>query len=423
MPSPCSSLQHGRESSLIEIYIKQPAPLRAQKGVTEMFARCLAVLGLLFLALTFTSPVIAGGLPMMYEIKGTPEQKLKVLSNLIEEALEKERVSNKTRGFDPYTPLRGIEVIKGSECTTPSDFLAAIQAYHQGAVGLTSVEELPAYIRSLQWRPQSEGVEYRMSRILHTKAGGQESCTLDLAGWTRSLRPDEGGYYDPSLNRLILAPDCTNVVGLPVAVPLSPAKPVMAAPPPPQTKPRVVSPPAVAYVPKEGECALPYRGVLIFVWDYADLPQDLQAEVDRVVAIEDSRDDSFEGSSVSRTLGDAIYTRVANTAPVVFNVEATLAPTEDVVITGSEYPLGTVHVEGGMGHVSVPAVELQNEAVRFIIPRSELKRLEVEGWKMLSPTLFGALNERELRLLYEEWEGQCSKKVHIVLKRLNIKVK
>lgn len=313
----------------------------------------------------------AAGVPMMHRI--TPNDKAdQVLARLISDALEK----------DP----KGTAVIDGSVCTTPQHFLRAIREYHPGAQ-VRNVQELPTYVRSLQRRSAPEGT-FRMSRMLYEERGDAEQCRLDQKGWTREFSDGEFAWYDTNLGKPVLAGDCANVVGDRIGGARDTGR--------------------IAQGPCYG------RNLLVRVWQFEKLPSDLQEKVTRLVKKQETRD-SFWSKSVSRTLGREIRESMAVTAQVNATLSVQHVITKDGNVRIEHQKSGrSLDLAYGMGHTRFPeSVTTENHALRIIVPYI------LDGWRVLSPTVFGRTGVREIRLYGKEWKDHCSMNVHIIVHKPN----
>lgn len=224
----------------------------------------IAALGLLAMFSLWVGTAVGAGLPM--------------LSPGVESADTLARKFELSLTEDPA----GNAVLPGSMCTTPAHFYNAIREMHPDAK-LNSIAELPAYVRSLQRRPQQGDTQvYKMSRILHRISQGKDKCKLDLEGWTRSFRNGEYAFWDPNLGRPILAGDCTNVVGR-----------------------------QFESTPVKMATADPFF-LRVRFWEWGTIPRDIQK---RIVEILEKEDDStyLIQPSVSRNIGPILAKRSKET--------------------------------------------------------------------------------------------------------------
>jgi hypothetical protein len=93
-------------------------------------------------------------------------------------------------------------------CAAPINYLESFQK-HDPQAGLTSVSELPAYMRRLILDCNVKGV-YQMDRIVYS--GGSLGKT-DVSGMSRSFLKGECAWVNPETGRPALAQNCTNPVG------------------------------------------------------------------------------------------------------------------------------------------------------------------------------------------------------------------
>ena len=89
---------------------------------------------------------------------------------------------------------------------TPSLFLKAFQQADPGA-GLTSVSQLPGYVRSLEVLPTKKGMEYETSCLLEAEGG---AMSVDMVCVTRPLRGNEVVYGNPVTRVGVLMQSCVN---------------------------------------------------------------------------------------------------------------------------------------------------------------------------------------------------------------------
>ncbi len=310
-------------------------------------------------------------LPMMYEI--TPKaQANKVLAELIDESLKS----------DPS----GNSVIRGSACTTPLHFFAAIRAYHPSSK-ISTVGELPAFLHALQLRVEPPGT-FRLTRMVMRK---NKSCDLDLAGWERPLRVGEGVWVDPNTQKIILAGDCTNVVEIP--------KPAL----PPSLVSKV-----------NGRLCEGYRKLVVHMWDLSQvrdkaLRDEIHAYVQKVQERARNKD-VFKEESFARKYGGILRrleregaakhsTRVVRATVTLFQGDADTGITQEVL-------LGDVSFKEGKWERQFEEQQALTYTIRIVIR-------DTPG--LLSPVLDSLTKEQEIRFLSAEWGKQCVMNTHALI--------
>lgn len=97
---------------------------------------------------------------------------------------------------------------KEAGCAAPINYLESFQK-HDPQAGLTSVSQLPDYMRSLTLNCNMKGV-YQMDRIIYAGSGVGKT---DVSGMSRSFLSGECAWVNPETGRAALAQNCTNPVG------------------------------------------------------------------------------------------------------------------------------------------------------------------------------------------------------------------
>ncbi|KND51677.1 MAG: hypothetical protein ABA06_00255 [Parcubacteria bacterium C7867-001] len=122
------------------------------------------------------------------------------LAKLVEDNLRKDPTGK--------TMINPEKCAKDGSCASPHDYLVMFQENDPEAE-LTSVAQLPAFLRSLVARDPGPG-EYQMACIR------MPAHTPDLHCMKRKFLPGEKVYVDPKSNRAIFAWHCTNPIDKPV---------------------------------------------------------------------------------------------------------------------------------------------------------------------------------------------------------------
>lgn len=150
-------------------------------------------------AVTETKPKVATTKPrntgFYYGLKDPSE-----LAKLVEENLWNDPTGK--------TMINPDKCLKDGSCASPHDYLVMFQENDPEA-GLTSVAQLPAFLRSLVKVKAGSG-EYQMACL---EGAGH---TPNLHCMRRPFKPDEMAWADPKSNRLVLAEHCTNPIEKPV---------------------------------------------------------------------------------------------------------------------------------------------------------------------------------------------------------------
>lgn len=125
------------------------------------------------------------------------------LADIIEQQLKDDATG--TVMIDP----RRCKEVDGS-CAAPIDYLEMFKV-DDPAAGLTSVKQLPAYLRKLEIRDAPKG-RYWMACLKQTRTSrtGWEALHNCIA---RAAKPGEKFWVNPETGRPVLAEDCTNPIG------------------------------------------------------------------------------------------------------------------------------------------------------------------------------------------------------------------
>ncbi|MES2668161.1 MAG: hypothetical protein V4644_00500 [Patescibacteria group bacterium] len=125
------------------------------------------------------------------------------LADLIEEALR--------RNPDGTEMIDAARCLANSSCAAPVNYLESFQA-HDPDAGLTSVSQLPAYLRSLVVDCTIDRAHvFEMDRIILRP--GQDVGVADVSGMSRTFHKGECAYVNPRTRRPVLAQDCANPIG------------------------------------------------------------------------------------------------------------------------------------------------------------------------------------------------------------------
>lgn len=101
-------------------------------------------------------------------------------------------------------------------CAAPADYLKIIRQFDPGATvngqPLTSVDQLPAFLRKLVVRKAPSGEYWMACMRKATPSSDWEPLANCVA---RAFHPGEHAWVDPDTGNVVLAQDCTNPVGKP----------------------------------------------------------------------------------------------------------------------------------------------------------------------------------------------------------------
>lgn len=160
-----------------------------------MIKRLIALIASLLVFGALATPAEAGNRHRFVVGIETPVQ----LAGLIQQSLEKDK-SGKS--------AVSAESCSKRACATPADYLAMF-AESDPEAGLTSVNQLPEYVRALVIRKAPPG-RYWMA----CKTGNGSAASKPM--WNclaRAFHAGETAFVNPKTGRIVLARDCTNPVG------------------------------------------------------------------------------------------------------------------------------------------------------------------------------------------------------------------
>lgn len=140
------------------------------------------------------------GMPLMKGFKSPTE-----LAGLVEKSMKVDPTGSQV--LDP------VRCKRSGSCATAQDYFKGIKLAHPSAA-LGDIAELPRYLRSLVQKPAPEG-QWQVSRLL-VKG---DTHRYDAVGWHRAFFKGEDVWFDVNTGEPILAGECGNVVGKPVAPP------------------------------------------------------------------------------------------------------------------------------------------------------------------------------------------------------------